>query len=153
MPNRIVILTEFGRVFRTVWMDGRDVPKNVGAKAGPNTTWYGYSAGHWDGDYTLVVNTVGLDDRSWLDRRGYPHSTELKVEERYTRVNHNMLDLTLTVEDPKIYTKPFVLAKNRFYWIPNQEDEEEYICVPSEAIEYRKMIIVPAGQDEAKGKK
>jgi hypothetical protein len=74
------------------------------------------------------------------------------VEERYTRVSHDTLDLTITVDDPKIYTKPFVLATNRYKWIPNQEDEEQ-MCVPSEAIEYRKLIVVPAGQDEANGKK
>jgi hypothetical protein len=153
MPDRIVILTQYGRIYRTVWMDGRALPKNAGQRGGPDTTWYGYSVGRWEGDNTLVVNTVGLDDRSWIDRRGYPHSTDLRVEERYTRVNHNTLDLTLTIEDPKLYTKPFVLAKNRFYWIPNQEEEEEQFCVPSEAIEYRKLVVVPAGQDEAKGKK
>ena len=152
MPGRMVIMAQYGRIWRSVWMDGRELPKNVGAKGGPDTTWYGYSVGHWDGDYTFVVNTVGMDDKTWLDRRGYPHSTDLKVEERYTRVNHNTLDLTLTIDDPKMYTKPFVLAKNRFYWIPNQDDEEQ-LCVPSEAIEYRKLIVVPAGQDEAKGKK
>jgi hypothetical protein len=152
MPGRLVILNQYQRVFRTVWMDGRELPKNVGTKGGPDATWYGYSVGHWDGDYTLVVNTAGLDDRSWVDRRGYPHSVDLRVEERYTRVDHDTLDLTLTIDDPKIYTKPFVLATNRYKWIPNQEDEEQ-LCVPSEAIEYRKLIVVPAGQDQANGKK
>jgi hypothetical protein len=74
------------------------------------------------------------------------------VEERYTRVDHDTLDLTLTIDDPKMYTKPFVLATNRLKWIPNQEDEEQ-VCVPSEAIEYRKLIVVPADQDKAKGNK
>jgi len=152
MPGRMVIMTQYGRIWRTVWMDGRELPRNVGAKGGPDTTWYGYSVGHWDGDYTLVVNTTGLDDKTWIDRRGYPHSVDLRVEERYTRLDHDTLDLALTIDDPKIYTKPFVLAKNRFKWIPNQEDEEQ-LCVPSEAIEYRKLIVVPADQDQAKGKK
>jgi hypothetical protein len=152
MPNRVVILNQYQRVFRTVWMDGRELPKNLGAKGGPDATWYGYSIGHWDGDYNLVVNTAGLDDRSWLDRRGYPHSVDLRVEERYTRVDHDTLDLTIIIDDPKIYAKPFVLATNRYKWIPNQEDEEQ-LCVPSEAIEYRKLIVVPAGQDQANGKK
>jgi hypothetical protein len=152
MPGRLVILNMYQRVFRTVWMDGRELPKNLGAKGGPDATWYGYSVGHWDGDYSVVVNTAGLDDRSWLDRRGYPHTVDLRVEERFTRVDHDTLDLTITVDDPKIYTKPFVLATNRYKWIPNQEDEEQ-MCVPSEAIEYRKLIVVPAGQDEANGKK
>lgn len=146
LPNRIVIMTEYQKVWRVVWMDGRELPKNIGAKGGPDTTWYGYSVGHWDGEYTLVVETTGVDDRTWLDRRGDPHSADMKVEERFTRINHDTLELTLTIDDPKIYTKPFVLAKNRFKWIPNQEDEEQ-LCVPSEALEYRKLVVIPAGQD------
>jgi hypothetical protein len=152
MPGRIVIMTQYGKVWRSVWMDGRELPKNAGAKGGPDATLYGYSVGHWDGDYTLVVNTTGVDDRTWLDRRGYPHSLDMRVEERYKRVDHNTLELTVTVDDPKIYTKPFVVATNRYRWIPNQEDEEQ-LCVPSEMIDYIKTIAIPAGQDQAVGKK
>ena len=124
----------------------------MGVKGGPDTTWYGYSVGHWDGDYTLVVSTTGLDDKTWIDRRGYPHSVDLRVEERYTRLDHDTLELTLTIDDPKIYTKPFVIAKNRFKWIPNQEDEEQF-CVPSEMIDYIKIIALPAGQEAVTGQK
>jgi len=152
MPGRIVIMTQYGKTWRSVWMDGRELPKNVGAKGGPDATWYGYSVGHWEGDYTLVVNTTGVDDRTWLDRRGYPHSVDMRVEERYKRVDHNTLELTVTVNDPKIYTKPFVVATNRYRWIPNQEEEEQ-LCVPSEMIDYIKTIAIPAGQDQATGKK
>ena len=152
MPDRIVILTQYQKIWRAVWMDGRELPKNLGAKGGPQPIWYGYSVGHWDGDYTLVVNTAGVDDSTWLDRRGYPHSADMRVEERFTRVNHDVLEVTVTVDDPKFYTKPFALATSRFRWIPNQDDEEQ-LCVPSEAIEYRKIVVVPAGQDQAVGKK
>jgi len=152
MPGRIVILTQYQRVFRTVWMDGRPLPKNAGAKGGPDATWYGYSVGHWDGDNTLVVETNGVDDRSWVDRRGYPHSVDMRVEERYKRLNHDVLELTVTVDDPKIYTKPFAVATNRFRWIPNQEDEEQ-LCVPSEMISYFNTIALPANQDQVTGKK
>jgi hypothetical protein len=152
MPGRIVIMTQYQKIWRTVWMDGRELPKNVGAKGGPDPTWYGYSVGHWEGDNTLVVQTTGVDDRSWVDRRGHPHSLDMRVEERYTRLNHNSLELTVTVDDPKTYTKPFVVATNKFRWLPNQEDEEQ-LCVPSEMIEYIKVIAVPADQDKATGKK
>lgn len=152
MPGRIIILSQYGKIWRTVWVDGRELPKNVGAKGGPDATWYGYSVGHWDGDYTLVVNTNGMDDKTWVDRRGYPHSLDMRVEERYTRVNHDTLAVTITIDDPKTYTKPFVVATNEYKWIPNQEDEEQ-LCVPSEAIEYRKLVVVPADQDSAKAKK
>ena len=144
-PNRIFIFYEEGHYWREIWMDGRALPKD------PDPAYMGYSVGRW-ADETLIVDTIGFNDKTWIDRRGYPHSVDLRVEERYTRVDHDTLDLTLTIDDPKMYTKPFVLATNRYKWIPNQEDEEQ-VCVPSEAIEYRKLIVVPADQDKAKGNK
>src|ERR1700680_4066284 len=87
MPGRIVIMTQYEKIWRVVWMDGRELPKNVGAKGGPDPTWYGYSVGHWDGDNTLVVDTTGRDDRSWGGPRGYPHSVDMHAVERYTRVD------------------------------------------------------------------
>jgi hypothetical protein len=152
MPDRIVIMSQYQKIWRAVWMDGRPLPKNVGAKGGPEAKWYGYSVGHWDGDHTLVVETNGVDDRSWVDRRGYPHSVDMHVEERYTRLDHNTLELTVTIDDPKIFTKPFVVATNRFKWIPNQDDEEQ-LCVPSEMISYFNTVALPANQDEVTGKK
>ena len=137
MPDRIVILTQY---------------QKVGAKGGPDSRWYGYSVGHWDGDNTLVIETTGVDDSTWVDRRGYPHSVDMHVEERYTRTSHNDLELTVTIDDPKIYSKPFVIATNKFKWIPNQEDEEQ-LCVPSEAITYLNTVAIPAGQDKPADKK
>jgi len=103
----------------------------------------GYSVGHWEGDYTFVVDTVGSDERSWLDNAGHPHSIDLRVQERYTRVNHNTLEVAITINDPKAYTKPFVITKSSFKWIPRQ-DYEEQLCVPSEEAEYLKLIGDPA---------
>lgn len=80
MQDHLVILTQYQKIWRAVWMDGRELPKNIGAKGGPQPNWYGYSVGHWDGDYTLVVNTAGVDDSTWLDRRGYPHSADMRVD-------------------------------------------------------------------------
>jgi hypothetical protein len=121
----------------------------VGAKGGPDPRYYGYSAGHWEDDYTFVVNTVGSSDRSWLDHSGHPHSVDLRVEERYRRVDHDNLALTVTIDDPKMYTKPFVIAKPNFKWIPKQEFEEQ-ICVPSDAMEYLSVIGDPAGTADGK---
>jgi len=98
-----------------------------------------------------VIDTVGSDDRSWLINQGSPHSVGAHVEERYTRVDHNHLELTVTMDDPKIYTKPFVLATSGFMWIPTQEAEEQ-LCVPSEAIVYVNTIAVPATGDGSKRK-
>src|ERR1700676_143767 len=152
MPDKVVVLHQYQRIWRDIWTDGRELPKIVDAKGAPESRWYGYSVGHWDGDYTLVVETNGMDDRTWIDKRGYPHSADMRVEERYKRVDHNTLEVTITIDDPKIYTKPFVTATNRFRWIPNQQDEEQ-LCVPSEALEYLKIIADPADQDQVTGKK
>jgi hypothetical protein len=99
--------------------------------------------GHWDGDNTLVIDTSGSDDQSWLDTAGHPHSVDMRVEERYTRVDHNHLQMIVTIDDPKIYTKPFVLSKATYRWIPDQVTEEQ-ICVPSEGIAYTNIISDPA---------
>jgi hypothetical protein len=151
MPGKIVLLHQYQKIWRDVWMDGRELPKNIDTKGGPDSRWYGYSVGHWEGDNTLVIDTVGSDDRGWLDNGGHPHSVEARVEERYTRVDHNHLELTVTMDDPKIYTKPFVLATSNFMWIPSQETEEQ-LCVPSEAIVYMNTIAVPATGDSSKPK-
>ena len=145
MPGRVIELFQFNRVWRDIWTDGRPLPKNVGGDAADaaDPRWYGYSVGHWQDDYTFVVDTVGSDERSWLDNAGHPHSVGLRVQERYTRVNHNSLEVTITIDDPKTYTKPFVITKGKFTWIP-QQDFEEQLCVPSEEAEYLRLIGNPA---------
>ena len=145
MPGRVLELSQYNRVWREIWTDGRELPKNVGGNSAdaPDPRWYGYSVGHWDGEYTFVVDTVGSDERSWLDNVGHPHSIDLHVQERYTRVDHNNLEVTITIDDPKTYTKPFVITKSSFKWIPKQ-DFEEQLCVPSEMLQYLKVIGDPA---------
>jgi hypothetical protein len=143
MPGRIVILHQYQKVWRDVWMDGRELPTKFDTKDGVPSRWYGYSVGHWDGDYTLVIDTVGSSDESWLDTAGHPHSVDIHVEERYARPDHNHLQMTVTVDDPKIFTKPFVLSTATYRWIPDQ-DTEEQICVPSEGINYTNIISNPA---------
>ena len=146
MPNRILVLYAFEQQWREIWMDGREPPKNVGAAGNdaPDPRYYGYSVGHWEADSTLVVETTGLDDRTWLNELGYPHSGAARVEERFTRTDFNDLELTITVDDPKVYTKPFSLGTAYFRWIPNQIMEER-LCVPSNVIEYLKAVGDPAG--------
>ena len=151
MPGKIVVLHQYNKVWRDVWMDGRQLPQNIDAKGGPESRWYGYSVGHWDGDNTLVIDTTGSDDRSWLDPRGYPHSADAHVEERYTRVDHNHMEMTVTIDDPKMYTKSFVLATAKFRWVPSQENDEQ-ICVPSEGIAYVNTISIPAQGGSPKAK-
>jgi hypothetical protein len=143
MPDRIAVLHQYQRVWRYVWMDGRELPKKFDTKDGLASRWYGYSVGHWDGDYTLVIDTVGSNDQSWLDKAGHPHSVDAHIQERYTRVDHNHLEMMVTVDDPIIYAQPFVLSKNSYRWIPDQEAEEQ-MCVPSEMIQYMNVISKPA---------
>ncbi len=142
--DRIAVLHQYQRIWRYVWMDGKhELPKKVDTKDGVPARWYGYSVGHWDGDYTLVIDTTGINDQTWLDKAGYPHSVNALVEERYTRVDHNHMNMVVTVDDPTAFTKPFTLSKNEYRWIPDQEAEEQ-ICVPSEMIQYMHLISNPA---------
>jgi hypothetical protein len=146
MPDRIVVLNQYQRAWREIWMDGRELPKNVGgtAKDAPDPRYYGYSVGHWEGDSTLIVETTGLDDKTWLTRMGYPHSIDAHVQERFVRPDHNDLQLTITVDDPKIYTKPFVLGVVNFKWVPDQQLAEQ-LCIPSEMLQYLNLIGDPGG--------
>jgi hypothetical protein len=149
MPDRIAVLHEYQRIWRYAWMDGKhELPKKIDTKDGLPSRWYGYSVGHWDGDNTLVIDTTGVSDQTWLDKNGHPHTVNALVEERYTRTDHNHMQMTVTVDDPTLYTKPFALSKNQYRWIPDQEEEEQ-ICVPSEMLHYMDLVSKPSfGVDE-----
>ena len=141
MSDRVMLFYQMQRVWREVWTDGRPLPKNVGGteKGALDPRYYGYSVGHWESDNTFVIETTGLDEKTWLDPHGYPHSVDAHVEERYSRPDHNDLQLTVTVDDPKMYTKPFVLGTSKYRWIPDQELDEQ-LCVPSDILEYMKLV-------------
>ena len=98
----IVVLYEVETTFRQIFTDGRKLPVD------PSPAWQGYSVGRWEGD-TLVVDTIGFNDLGWLDVRGMPHSTEMRVEERFRRRDFGHLDLAITVTDPKIFTRPITI--------------------------------------------
>lgn len=86
-------------VHREIFMDGRQLEKD------PNPTWMGYSVGHWDAD-TLVVESNGYNDRTWLDNSGHPHGEALRVTERYQRPDFGHIELQVTFDDPMVFTKP-----------------------------------------------
>ena len=136
LPNEVLMLYMFEKRWRAIWTDGRELPKDAEAR------WYGYSVGHWADDYTFVVNSMGTDERTWLDNAGNPHSGEMKVEERYHRANKNTLELTVTIDDPKAYTKPWV-ARNKLplLLMPTGTDLHEMIPSASEAAAYRKFMV------------
>lgn len=106
LNGRLLQLWQEERRPREIWMDGRELPSGENLdNLGP--AWYGHSVGQWQGD-TLVVNTVGLDDRAWVDLFGYPKSADARVEERYKRVDADTLEIQLTLYDAKYYTAPWV---------------------------------------------
>ncbi len=104
-PGLIMILVEADTTFRQVFTDGRKLPED------PTPAWLGNSIGKWEGD-TLVVETAGLNDRTWLDATGHKHSEALHVTERFHRVSFGRMELQLTLDDPKTFTKPVTV---KFY--------------------------------------
>ena len=140
--NQVLMLYMFEKRWRTIWTDGRSLPKD------PDPRWYGYSVGRWEDDYTLVVESVGMDDRTWLDNAGDPHSASMRVEERYHRVNQNTMELTVIIDDPVMYTKPWTpLSKLAIRLMPSDADLMEMVPSASEAAAYRREI---AGQAKTK---
>ena len=147
LPGRVLLLSQYQRVWPQIWTDGRDLPTSLGGSQmrARDPRYYGYSVARWEADNVFVVDTVGLDENTWLNKFGYPHTAETHVQERYTRLDHNDLQLTITADDPKLYVKPFVLAINHFKWLPDQNlDEDEQLCIPSQVIEYLKVVGDPA---------
>jgi len=117
------MLHEFNGAYREVYLDGRPLPVN------PNPTWNGYSTAHWDRD-TLVVQTTGFRDGMWLDRAGSPLTDAAKITERLRRPNFGKLDIDLTVDDPKAYTKPWTITLH--HNIVLNTDLLDYICNENE---------------------
>jgi hypothetical protein len=125
MPKLIVILYEAQGGVRQIFMDGRPLPD-------PSTLqpwWYGYSVGKWDGD-TLVVETTGFRDDVWLDVEGSPLTESGKMTERFKRTDYGHLELEITVEDPKAYTKPWTVKVHQRIMLDT--DLIEFVCQENE---------------------
>jgi hypothetical protein len=118
-PGLTLILYESRTIFRQIFTDGRPLPKD------PNPSWQGYSIGHWDGD-TFVVESIGFNGKGWLDTNGHPTTDALHVIERYRRKDLGHMDVEITIDDPKAYTKPWTVTEGAVL----QADTEilEYIC-------------------------
>jgi hypothetical protein len=137
-PLQVVILYARYKDWRVVWADGRELPKD------PDPTWDGYSTGKWVDNSTFVVETNGTDERTWLDNAGRPHSDALRVEERFHRVDHDHMELTVTIDDPKFYTKPWLaLDKQPFKLQPPDFTMSETRCSPSEMANYDSLVSAP----------
>jgi hypothetical protein len=120
LPGVTVILYEGFTTFRQIFTDGRELPKD------PQPSWLGYSVGKWDGD-TFVVDTVGVNDMTWMDNAGRPHSDALHTIERYHRRSFGAMDVTLTIDDPKAYTRPWTVDVSPSRIVVGQ-DLLEYVC-------------------------
>jgi hypothetical protein len=121
-PGLLLILYEEAPT-RQIFTDGRKLPTD------PNPTWMGYSIGRWDGD-TLVVESAGFNDKTWLDFTGHPHTEALHVTERYRRKDFGHMQLEMTFDDPKAYTKPWTIAV-AVNFVPDT-DLLEYVCNENE---------------------
>jgi hypothetical protein len=120
-PTHLFFLFEANiHSYRQIFMDGRPHPRDL------DPTWYGHSIGRWDGD-TLVVDTVGFNDRFWFDFKGHPHTERLHVTERYTRTSATTLVNEITIDDPGAYSRPFTVRFTADL-APAGDELMEYIC-------------------------
>jgi len=138
-PSEIIIVYEYKGAYRTIHMDSDTSP--------PSDTWMGWSNGHWEGD-TLVVEVTGFNGYTWFDRAGNFHSDALRVVERWTPMGPYHIEYEATIEDPKVFTRPwtmsFVLYKN----VEPQAQLIEFNCVPFvEELMYAPLGLMERQQD------
>jgi hypothetical protein len=119
-PGLILIIYEANYGLRTIFTDGRRLPDND-----PQPWWYGYSIGRWEGD-TLIVETTGFRDDGWLDIIGSPLTDKGKTIERFRRTNFGTLEIEITVDDPRAYTKPWTVKFNQRIIVDSEMIE--FIC-------------------------
>jgi hypothetical protein len=122
-PQVIVILYEANAGMRQIFTDGRPLPKD------PDPWWYGYSTGHWEGD-TLVVQTAGFRDLGWLDVEGSPLTESGKIIERFRRPDYGHLEIEVTIDDPKAYTKPWTVMVHQHIMVDTEIIE--FVCQENE---------------------
>jgi hypothetical protein len=137
IPGRIIQFFDYFNAHRIIWTDGRQLPDN------PDPWFYGHSVGHWDGD-SLVIDSNGFDERSWLDADGHPHSDQMRLQERYRKVDANTIELSMTLTDPKAYTQPWVSEAKTLTRAPGKTEIREDLCVTSDEQEYLDQMRAPA---------
>ena len=129
-PKLLILLYEVNAMYRQIFTDGRPLPED------PTPGWNGYSVGRWDGD-TLVVQTTGFRDNLWIDTGGSPMSDAAKMTERIRRPNYGTLELEITIDDPKVYTRPFTVNLTQTIELDTELVDE--FCLENEK-SYERMI-------------
>jgi hypothetical protein len=123
--DRVVMIFEYQSLVRQIFTDGRGHPKDL------DPTYMGHSIGRYEGD-TLVVDTIGFNDKTWLDPMGLPHSGALHVVERIRRIDHVTLEVVYTIDDPKAYTKPWTAQK--IFKLKPDWQIKEYVCAENNEV-------------------
>ena len=149
LPDKIMQQFQWTYATRTIWTDGRKLPEDA-----DQLRWWGYSTGHWDGD-TFVVDSSGFDERTWIDHFGYPHSTDMKLQERYRRIAYDVMELSMIVTDPKVYTRPWVSQTKKFRKLDTKDSIKtadgwtglmEDLCAPADEVDqFDRRVRDPAG--------
>lgn len=141
--DRVIQNFEWTKDSRTIWMDGRQLPTEVDIPG-----WNGYSVGRWEED-TLIVDSYGFEESTWIDHFGYPHSGEMRLEERYRRIAPDRLELIMTIYDPGVYTEPWVSGRKEFRLLSREESSLngwygllEERCVPVEEFDFNENFRV-----------
>ena len=128
-PALLLVLSEGSSPgMRQIYIDGRGHPPE------PNPTWMGHSIGTWEGD-TLVVDSVGFNDRGWLDVAGRPQTERLHIVERFRRMDLGHLEVEITIDDPGAYTRPWKVRR-LLQLAPPGEDVQEYVCNENNRMEH-----------------
>ncbi len=138
-PENVVVLYLLNSKWRVIRTDLQELPKDF-----DEPRWLGYSIGRWEDDYTFVAQSAGFDERTWIDAAGRPHSESMRVEERYQRVDRDHILLTITIDDPVMYTKPWTALRMSLRLQSPTFDIREMECSPSENALYNRMIANPA---------
>jgi hypothetical protein len=138
------MIFEEAHSWRLIYTDGRSMPKAEDLPFGP--TYMGFSIGHWDGN-TFVIDTTGMNDKTWLDNRGHPHSEELKITDTYRRVDHDHMEVTFTMDDPKAYDHVWTYGPRTFDLKtgPQWEMQESY-CTLDEQQKFNSQVTDPTAQ-------
>lgn len=144
--DRIFVLLKFMNIWRAIWTDGRELPERFSGRGAEvhDPTYNGYSVGHWEDDFSFVVETTGLAPETWATEEGYPHSVDAVVTERFHRSSEYDLTVTTSMVDPTLYTRPVDMGEVYFRWSPRQTFFD-FSCVPSTVQRYLDEMADPAG--------